>query len=161
LDGLAVCAGMGVGRAVEELQRGRWMMAAPVALAGIAYLVALPRLVHDDRHALYAGPSPHALLLAGYVSRHSVPTAFVAADDLAVDDLANRLVPPPLCDPSNVRLRAGYLTAADLIAATQTYRPQLVLSSFGIYAQVRSYLQWLQRHYHAVRSPPGTRAFRR
>jgi hypothetical protein len=83
----------------------------------------------------------------------------VAVDDLAVADLAGRLVPPPLCDPSNVRLRSGYLTAETLIQATQRYRPVLVLPASGLYQQVPEYLHWLAAHYRHTAAPNELGAF--
>ena len=80
-------------------------------------------------------------------------------DDLQVASMANRLVVPPLCDPSNVRLLSGYLTASDLIQATVRYRPRLVLLSFQLFKQVDGYVRWLDQHYRAVRLGPGATVY--
>ena len=96
--------------------------------------------------------------LATYTARTVPAGSLVAADDLEVADRADRLVVPPLCDPSNVRLQSGYLTASDLIGATTRYRPALVLSSFGIYSQVPGYTAWLDRHYKRAKPPAGLSA---
>jgi hypothetical protein len=85
----------------------------------------------------------------------------VAVDDLAVADLAHRLVSPGLCDPSTVRLRAGYLGAAELIGQTRAYRVRLALPSLGLFQQVPTYLGWLRKHYHAVPAPQGLTAYLR
>jgi hypothetical protein len=133
----------------------------PVAIAALVYLALSPRIARDDRHVLYGGPNPRVLALSDYVRSHTTSNAFVAADDPAVADLAGRLVPPPLCDPSNVRLRAGYLSAATLISATQLYRAALVVPSFGIYPQVAGYMRWVGSHYRHASQIEGVPIFAR
>jgi hypothetical protein len=135
--------------------RSRPEVAFPVALGLLAYAVLIPRLAHADRHLLVARTFTASDDLAAYVKRHTAPGDFVAADDLAVADLAGRFVPPPLCDPSLVRLRAGYLTASDLIHATARYRARLVVPSFGIYQQVPAYLAWVRKHYRQAGGRDG------
>ena len=134
-------------------------IAAIVAACLVAYVGLVPRLAHADRHLLSAAPRSAAGNLAAYVRGHSSPRDLVAADDLEVADRANRLVPPPLCDPSTVRLRAGYLTAQDLVGATTRYRPKLVVPSFGIFRQVGGYMSWLEGHYSAETGPDGQIVF--
>lgn len=148
---LAVSGGVAAGTLVR----------APILLAALAllYAVFLPHLVRVDRHLLVPGPSPAVATLASFVQARSSPTQLVAVDDLAVADVAGRLVVPPLCDPSNVRMDAGYLTYHDLVIATRQYRPRLVVSSFGIYARVPRYLTWLAQHYHPIPAPEGAHAF--
>jgi hypothetical protein len=155
LSGLAVSAGTGAGIAIGAVSARQWFVALPVAAAGVLYLALGARLAHDDRHVLIAGGNPAVSALATYVQAHTRPSQFIAADDLAVADQADRLVPPPLCDPSNVRLRAGYLTAPELIRATQHYQTVMVVPSFGIYWQVPGYEAWVMRHYRASRTPGG------
>lgn len=157
LTSLGVCAGIAVGELFELVRNVR--VAVPVVAALLCYGVLLPRLAHDDRHLLYGGVSPRVSALAAYVRARTAPAQFVATDDLAVADRAHRLVPPPLCDPSNVRLRAGYLTAEDLISSTRRYHTALVLPSFGIYEQVAGYLAWLAQHYRREPAPDGVTAF--
>lgn len=162
LSGLALCAGAGIGVAVQSVVsnvRRPGIAALTVALAAIAYLFLAPRIVHADRHVLLPGYRQNTLSLVPYVTAHTAPTDLIAVDDLAVADLAHRLVAPPLCDPSNVRLQSGDLTAADLIAATKRYRVRLVLPSFGIFLQVQGYERWLAGHYRPAVAPGGTTAY--
>ncbi|MDQ2744472.1 MAG: glycosyltransferase family 39 protein [Chloroflexota bacterium] len=158
LTALGVSAGCGIAELFGSLPRPRTFL-LPMAAAVLLYLALTPRLVHDDRHVLIPGYRPDVLALAPYVAAHDMPAQMIAVDDLAIADLAHRLVAPPLCDPSNVRLHAGYLTANDLINATRQYRVHLVLPSSSIYAQVPGYMRWLQVHYRAARAPAGKTAF--
>jgi hypothetical protein len=125
----------------------------------LAYIVLVPRLAHADRHALYAGTNPTRVTLAQFIAGKTSGADVVAVDDLALADLAHRLVPPGLCDPSNVRLLSGYLTAREAIAQTAAYRARLVLPSFGIYVQLPEYLAWVRAHYGKVGAPLGAEAY--
>ncbi|MGH2443684.1 MAG: ArnT family glycosyltransferase [Chloroflexota bacterium] len=156
---IAISAGIAVAMLGECLLAREWKYAVLPAIAVLIYLVLVPRLAHDDRHVLVAVPSMQNDPLVLWVQHHAGPDQFVAADDLKVVDVAGRLVPPPLCDPSNVRLRAGYLTGAEAIRATRRYHTRLVVSSFGIYAQIPGYLPWAASHYRAVPAPEGAKAF--
>jgi Dolichyl-phosphate-mannose-protein mannosyltransferase len=130
-------------------------VAAIVAIAALAYLGFAVRLVHDDRHALYGSGSKGSELLATYLSSHTTGSDLIVADDVRAVDLAGRLVAPPLCDPSTVRLKAGYLTAADLVDATINYRVRLVAPTTGLFAQAPGYISWLRGHYRAQKGPGG------
>ena len=158
LAGLAVSAGAGIAESLEAFSTAR-SGTVPVIVALAAYVLLVPGLVHDDRHLLITVPQPLVVDLARYVTQHSGPSDFVALDDLQVADRARRFVPPPLCDPSNVRLHAGYLSAQDLIDSTLQFHTRLVVPSFGIYQQVPGYLAWLRQHYRVAPAPDGKTAF--
>jgi hypothetical protein len=156
---LAVCAGAGGSAAFDSLKDRRWISCLPVAAAVLAYLALLPRLAHADRHSLLA-PQPSSLtVLAAYVERTTRPSSFIAVDNVQVAEQAHRFVPPPLCDPSNVRLLAGFLTAGDLISATRRYNAQLVIP-VGNYKSVSGYMSWVRAHYHPVTVPGGALVYR-
>lgn len=156
---LAVCAGA----TTVWLQASvRWLsvrFAGIPALGAAIYLATFPRLAHADRHILLPPSLAQAQALSQFVDRRTSTHSLIAADDLEIADLANRLVSPPLCDPSNVRLHSGYLSAATLIAATRTYHVALVLPTLGIYQQVPDYMSWLTLHYHRIPAPGGNSAY--
>jgi hypothetical protein len=158
-SGLAVAAGVGAAVCVRSLQTVQPSLLLPAVLGALVYVTLLPRLLHDDRHVLYAGENPRIPPLVAFVERRTAANAMVATDDLAVADEAQRLVPPPLCDPSNVRLRSGYLSAATLIDATRRYHATVVLPTFGIYQQVPQYMDWVRRHYRAETARSGETAY--
>ena len=145
---LAVTAGCGISPVVKGVGDRRFTLLL-AGLGALLYVALIPRLAHADRHLLISAPPASSNPLVTYIVRHSRPGDFIGADDLQLADEAHRLVPPPLCDPSNVRLRAGYLTSSDLISATRRYQPKLVVSSFGIFQQVPAYLRWLGSHYRS------------
>lgn len=158
LTALSACAGTGTGAIIAAPRRGTGALSL-LGAGLLLYAAFIPRLAHADRHLLYAaGPASDAPLTS-YVASHSRSSDVVAVDDLRVADDAHRLVVPPLCDPSNVRLRAGYMTTADVVGATRRYRPRIVLFSFGIFQQIPGYEAWLKRHYTLHPLPAGALAF--
>jgi 4-amino-4-deoxy-L-arabinose transferase-like glycosyltransferase len=166
---LAVAAGAGIGSLVPSrpdlgfypLESGRRVSYALMAAAALIYLIFTVRIAHDDRHALYAsGPTASDALAASIVA-HTSPTDLIATDDTRAADTADRLIAPPLCDPSTVRLKAGYLTASNLIDATRTYHVKLVAPATGLYAQVPAYISWLRAHYTAKHGPDGLAVYLR
>lgn len=54
---------------------------------------------------------------AGRAAQRVPAGSWIVADDPMVAFLAGRDVPPPLCDPSEMRMRAGWLTEGTLTAA--------------------------------------------
>jgi 4-amino-4-deoxy-L-arabinose transferase-like glycosyltransferase len=156
---IAVCGGVAVTVWVEQIRSRRWLAAAPIALAALVYLATVPRIAHADRHAVVPGVPARTLSLAAYVDGHTRASDLVATDDLGVADLADRLVPPGLCDPSTVRLRAGYLPASELIGQTSRYHARMVLPSTGTYFQVTKYMRWVRAHYRSAPAPDGVTAY--
>ena len=146
---LAVSAGVAVASVVPKLRGGTRVGWVPVAVLSLAYLACVPRLIHADRHTLVPVPQSSVTVLAAYVDRTTSPGVIVAADNVEIAELAHRLVPPPLCDPSNVRLLAGEMTSRQLIAATVRYRAQLVIP-VGNFRAVDAYMRWLRAHYSPI-----------
>jgi 4-amino-4-deoxy-L-arabinose transferase-like glycosyltransferase len=160
LPPLAVSAGVAVTVLVEQLRSRRWPAATPLAAAALVYVLLLPRLAHADRHVLIPGLPPIDAQVASFMASHASRGAIVASDNLAFPDLAGRLVPAPLCDLSNVRFRTGYASTAELVTATRKYHASLVVAApGGIFSQAGGYLNWVRRHYRAVRSPDGVRIY--
>ncbi|GAC1445614.1 MAG: hypothetical protein NVSMB52_07360 [Chloroflexota bacterium] len=161
LASMAVSAGVGLSSLCYPV---RWRLGVRTVVAASAcllYGLALPRLVHADRHALVSVPSSVASSVASYIRSHTRVQDLIAVDDLRLAEYAHRLVVPPLCDPSNVRLRAGYLTKRDLITATRTYKPRIVVSSSLIYSQVPGYIRWLKTSYISHQIASGVTAYLR
>ncbi len=156
---LAVCAGVGAAALVGEI-RGR--RATPLVLGfsgALLYCAFLPRLISSDRHTLLDATPGNVTVLAHYVAVSTSPNEFVAADNVRVAEQAGRMVPPPLCDPSNVRFYAGQLSAADLIGATRSYRAALVIAT-GNFNLAPSYIAWVRTHYRPVTVRGGGTVYR-
>ena len=147
---LALCVGLGA-REIGGALRYRhavlaFLIAAAVALVGCTLVV---------RRLFVASEPPNLVALSFVVARPASPGELIAVDDLRIADASHRLVVPPLCDPSNVRLQSGYLTDSDAINATRQYHPEVVVSSFGLFRQLKGYTSWLATHYDRRQEPQG------
>jgi hypothetical protein len=159
LPPLGVAAGVAVGLGPDALRNRRREAMGAVTLAALTYLGLVVRIAHDDRHALFAAGMTPSDTLATLIADRTGAGDLIAADDVRAADLSGRLVAPSLCDPSTVRLKAGYLTAQDLIEATMTYQVRLVAPTTGLFAQVPAYMTWLKRNYREVRGPGKTTVY--
>ncbi len=71
----------------------------------------------------------------------------MVTDDQYIAGLADRDVPPNLVDTSQVRLRAGYLTAQRLEAAAQRPDVRAVLFYTGRFDLVPGFRDWVAAHF--------------
>jgi 4-amino-4-deoxy-L-arabinose transferase-like glycosyltransferase len=149
-----VTAGCGVGEAWEGLLTGHASDVLPVVVAALIFLVTAPAMIHMDRHTLVPLPAGGSVALAAYFDAHTTAGDFVATDDAEAAVLAARLVPPGLCDPSIVRLLAGYLPASELVGQTQAYHARLAAPR-ATFVQVPAYLRWLDSHYRVEQTQAG------
>lgn len=151
---LALCVGLGVQEIGGELEERHAVLAFLIMAA-----VALADCTVVARRLFIATEPPNLVALSHIVSNAASPRELVAVDDLRIADASHRLVVPPLCDPSNVRLQSGYLTDADAINATRRYHPEVVVSSFGLFRQLQGYMSWLATHYDRHQRPQGTTVY--
>jgi hypothetical protein len=136
--------------------RGAATLVAVLAL--VAYAVLAPRTLARDGGLFFPTPPTPRAQLAAFVAAHTAPGEMIVADDLFVAVEAGRLVPPPLSDPSSVRITAGYLSAAQAIAATERYHVRLVALWRGVYSgRLPDYVAWLEGHGYRplAGAPPG------
>jgi hypothetical protein len=95
----------------------------------IAWLAALTATI-----AVSAPATSAPLRAAAEQTARSVPAgAWVLSDDPTVPFLAGRDVPPALCDTSEMRTRAGWLTAGALTAALADPRVRGVVLWRGMF----------------------------
>lgn len=149
---LAVCAGAGMGAVIDAARDRHWLAGWPIGLLLLIYGAALPGLIHADRHSLVTSQPSSVTVLASYLDRTTRAGDVVAVDNVQIAERAHRFEPPPLCDPSNVRLLAGFMTAQDLIAATRQYHARFVIA-VGNYNAAPAYIRWVHAHFSAVRVP--------
>ena len=79
------------------------------------------------------------------------PGSYVISDDGMLPFRAGLLTPPELAVISFRRVRTGQLTAADLIAASQTNRPEAILLWDKKLASLPEYVEWVKQHYCLAR----------
>jgi 4-amino-4-deoxy-L-arabinose transferase-like glycosyltransferase len=120
----------------------------------VFYLVGLPSIMDINGQRLMAYKTEVGLAVSEFVASVTDPEGWVITDEPLVPFWAGRKVPPYLSDISYVRTQTGYLTADDLIALTEEYRPQaIVVWSEGRFTQrLPAYVEWVEQNYHLATS---------
>jgi 4-amino-4-deoxy-L-arabinose transferase-like glycosyltransferase len=159
---LALGGGVAIGELVQYAKlRGKrtwsWQrVSLPlIGLCALAfYLMGLPSIVDTNSHRLMAYKTEVGLAATDFVASVTDPEGWVITDEPLVPFCAGRKVPPYLSDTSYVRTQTGYLTADDLIALTEDYRPQaIVVWSEGRFTQrLPAYVEWVEQNYHLATS---------
>jgi 4-amino-4-deoxy-L-arabinose transferase-like glycosyltransferase len=118
------------------------------------YLTELPSTVDTNGHRLRAYDTEVGLAATEFVATVIDPEDWVITDEPLVPFCAGRKVPPYLSDISYVRTQTGYLTAEDLIALTEDYRPQaIVVWSEGRFTErLPAYVEWVEQNYRLATS---------
>jgi hypothetical protein len=128
----------------EALASGATVAALFVVMLGLG--IGL----NSARHA--AGARNHALGPAFVLAAATTPDDLVITDEQYVAGLADRDVPPNLVDTSNVRVQAGYLSAAQLEAAASSSQVRAVLFYSGRLDRVPGFRAWVAANFVLVRS---------
>ena len=126
-----------------------------IGLCALAlYLMGIPSIVETNSHRLMAYKTEVGLAATDFVASVTDPEGWVITDEPLVPFCAGRKVPPYLSDISYVRTQTGYLTADDLIALTEDYRPQaIVIWSEGRFTQrLPAYVEWVEQNYRLATS---------
>ena len=164
----ALLAGLGAALAVPSIRRlvarapvhrGSAVLAAGVALGGLAYLATLPDIAARD-HTLMFDPGPLENDPPEYWYPEVVQTLQAVTDprDVIVTDhpyltfTAGRLVPPPLVESSVTRVVAASLTADDAIAEATRYEADAVLLWADKLTTMEEFKTWVDRSFVAVRA---------
>ena len=159
---LALGAGVAIGELVQYVmawdeQTRSWQRIALLLIglsALVFYLVGLPSILDTNGQRLMAYKTEVGLAATDFVASVTDPEGWVITDEPLVPFCAGRKVPPYLSDISYVRTQTGYLTADDLIALTEEYRPQaIVVWSEGRFTQrLPAYVEWVEQNYHLATS---------
>ena len=143
---LAVAAGNGAACLLRSNRRG----ARLAAILG-ALLLALP--MGRQLLALAADPAPHTpaamLRIVDWIPRHTRSSDLVVSDDPMVVFLAGRRTPGRLCDTSQARIQAGFLTLEEATRETSKAR-LVVLRRGGRLSHLVGYREWLEEHYRQL-----------
>jgi 4-amino-4-deoxy-L-arabinose transferase-like glycosyltransferase len=126
-----------------------------IGLCALAlYLTELPSTVDTNGHRLRAYDTEVGEAATEFVATVTDPEDWVITDEPLVPFCAGGKVPPYLSDISYVRTQTGYLTADDLIALTEDYRPQaIVVWSEGRFTQrLPAYVEWVEQNYRLATS---------
>lgn len=156
---LAALAGCGIGlswRLAREGADWRRPIAALSILVVVATAWSLPsaaraygETLRPDRRS-----EPRFSDTADVVSTLAAltgPGDFVLTDHPPFALLADRLVPPPLVDPSRTRARAGELTRTEVAAAVADYPSSTAVLWRNRLSQVPGFRAWFDQRYRSVK----------
>ncbi len=125
-------------------------LASSIALA-VTLVVALASGVVQQNAALSASTTT-IQTAAGDLDLFTQPGDVIVTDDQIVAVLANRAVPPQLADTSMVRIAAGALTTAQVIAAASNPHVTAVLWLAGRFDALPGLRSWVEAHFYRVAS---------
>ena len=157
---VAILAGAGLGLAWRARRRLRGSPGVLLALPILPlawYLWSAPAVVRTDLRLLnLTGRSElprfaESADAASSIAALTGPGDFVLTDEPRLALHAERLVPPPLADPSKTRVRARALTGPDIVAAGTTYPSKVVALWSTRFHTLRDFRRWLDERYQVVK----------
>ena len=157
---LAAVGGCGLGWLAELIRD--WPRAVrlhrSLAIVGLVavtlYVIGLPSLWAADRALAYPPDDDEdrdALVAARELRAIVPPGEFIVTDSLMLAFHSERDVPPELVNTSSMRIRTGQLTAEQLIAWTQAYRPAAIIFWDDRLESLPAYVDWVRAHYRLAR----------
>lgn len=86
-----------------------------------------------------------------FIVQNTSPESYIICDEGMITFRSGRRSPPSLSVLSDRRIRTGGLTAEELIATTQVYRPEAIVLWEAKLSDVPEYIDWVEAHYHRAR----------
>jgi hypothetical protein len=135
LPPLAVLGGLGLGWSLARLGRLPWgldrsgVAVASALMAGLLLILYAGQVWREFSFISRVTTRPlndEDRMLSDYLQKFTAPNDCLVTDNPTLAFYAERLVPPNLSEVSSARLRAGYLTYDELVAATQDNSCQVV-----------------------------------
>jgi hypothetical protein len=78
-------------------------------------------------------------------------TDWIISDDQLTVFVADRNMPPELCDTSFMRISSGYLTANELINLSEKYNVKVIIFWTGRLIQLKDFLNYTQRNFKCLK----------
>jgi hypothetical protein len=100
-----------------------------------------------EQAAHVRGPTARQVAIADSLAAITEPGDEVLSDDQYLVALANRDTPPAYVDTSMVRIKTGYLTAAQLEQAAGEANVRAVLFGSGRFDELPGFRDWVASHY--------------
>lgn len=163
---IAILAGAGLGRLWSgEVERGLGRWSGGVRFGRIAlvvlplawYLVSLPAIVNWDLRFTRLGPSNELPRFSETSDAVRSIAALTESGDFVLTDhpflplLAQRLVPPPLGDPSKTRVRSRELTGLEIATAATEYPSKVAVLWSDRFRPLSAFRSWLAEHYQLAK----------
>ena len=86
-----------------------------------------------------------------FVVQNTAPQAYIICDEGMITFRSGRRTPPSLSVLSGRRIKTGGLTAEELIATTEVYRPEAIVLWEDKLTNLPEYIAWVEAHYHLAR----------
>jgi hypothetical protein len=163
IPALAVAVGVGSGYCIAlsrkflqwcatESNRMRTAWSAAYLAAVVAAAVVLMRqgwIAANQQEALVWNSLDERLDIgmAQTIDENTGPDEMIATDAQSVAFLAERDVPPELADTSFLRIKAGYLSSQEFIAASEKYRVRMVLFWTGRLNTMPGLVEWARANF--------------
>lgn len=145
--------------AARQAVTGRLMGRLVAGVTLLAILVAcVGGLVQDIKNYQYADTCPFIqpnLSIAADLRQAIAPGQWVVTDAQFIAALADRSTPPELVDTSNVRIKTGYITLAQLEQESLNPRVHAVLfytGRFSTMSQATDFHAWVAARFHLLRT---------
>ncbi|MFN8521704.1 MAG: glycosyltransferase family 39 protein [Chloroflexota bacterium] len=133
-------------------------------LAVVIYVLGIQSLYREQRRVVIDNEKiaerrrnlDREIEIADIIQSKTQPNEWVLSDDPSAAFRARRMVIPSLVDTSGTRVDAGSLTSERAIAASEQYRPVVVVTRGGRLAKLDAFKEWLTASgYQTVRTYDG------
>jgi 4-amino-4-deoxy-L-arabinose transferase-like glycosyltransferase len=133
----------------RPVQTRRLIATAIFAGALGAYLVGLPATLDYFSRKSAAPELPVYTGAIEALQQQTTPDDWIITDIQAIAFLADRNVPPPLAETSNMRYANNRLQTDDLKRWTEKYRPKVIITG-RVFLHLTEYTNWLPQNYNLV-----------
>jgi hypothetical protein len=133
------------------------LAARTAVIAGAGWLLAaLPAMLTWDARLMQLGVPPPTMFADHRDAVQSIealtpPGAMVLTDHPFLPFIAERLIPPPLSDPSGVSVRTRELTGAQIIAAAESYPSDVAVLWSSRFYGLRGFRAWFDERYQLAK----------
>ncbi len=127
--------------------------ALPIALAAALFVLLWPLSLRADQATL-SPPAQGSVLqneIIPWLRATVPPTDRLLTDDQIIAVRVGRLVPHDMTDTSFTKIHSGFLSAQELITATERDRPAAIIFWSNRFNSLPEWRQWVEQHYRVGR----------
>ncbi|MGB9760010.1 MAG: FtsX-like permease family protein [Thermoproteota archaeon] len=117
----------------------------------ILYMPHIPKLIYNDVQIIFYRQNALETEVAKLLDNVTNKTDWVISDDQLTVFVADRNVPPELCDTSFMRIGSGYLTTSELINLSEKYNVKVIIFWTGRLIQLKDFLNYTQRNFKCLK----------
>ena len=117
----------------------------------ILYLAYIPKLINNDAQIVFYKQNALESDVVKLLDNITKKTDWIISDDQLTVFVADRNMPPELCDTSFMRISSGYLTANELINLSEKYNVKVIIFWTGRLIQLKDFLNYTQRNFKCLK----------